>query len=365
MGISWFLVGYRRHRLIRHPGLPNYRPPHLRPSVSALPRLPRRRHISSLGKLITHFPTFAPSVAYTRRLLRLSAISFGGLLKGWVLAQACRLWSGYLACPRQSRKQFEVAARQDGFAEFQFRERNSEGQMVSVTERAEYFPVYFLEPHTGNESAFGFDLGSSSTRLKALYQARDSGGMVATARIKLVQEREDQFGFLVFSPIYSQPATTLDERRTQLDGFALGVFRIADLVRLAIDEDLFQVAVFDQSSTSEEQQQLYPASGEVDLGDFQQTISLHVADRVWTVGLTLVASFHAGTPPWLAIAIWIGVLTGLWTSRELISTRRDNSELAVLNDQLKTLTQEAKLANRELERSNQELDSFAHIAATT
>ena len=56
--------------------------------------------------------------------------------------------------------------------------------------------------------------------------------MLATGRITLVQETDKQFGFLVFNPIYGKgvPLDTVRDRREHLKGFALGVFRVGELV---------------------------------------------------------------------------------------------------------------------------------------
>ena len=110
--------------------------------------------------------------------------------------------------PQAQRTAFERAARQDGLADFAFTERRIQGNMVNASAREEYFPVYFIEPYAGNEAAVGLDLGSNAARLEALSQARDSGQMVATARITLVQETGDQYGFLVFYPIYRNNAAS-------------------------------------------------------------------------------------------------------------------------------------------------------------
>lgn len=74
--------------------------------------------------------------------------------------------------------------------------------MVIAEERQEYFPVYYVEPLIGNEAAFGFDLGSNSTRLEALEKSRDTAAPQVTASITLVQENAKQKGFLAFLPIY-------------------------------------------------------------------------------------------------------------------------------------------------------------------
>lgn len=74
--------------------------------------------------------------------------------------------------------------------------------MGRAAQRAEYFPVYYVEPLTGNEAAVGFDLASNSTRLEALEISRDTGKMVSTGRITLVQETHQQYGFLILRPVY-------------------------------------------------------------------------------------------------------------------------------------------------------------------
>jgi CHASE1-domain containing sensor protein len=104
--------------------------------------------------------------------------------------------------PSSDRSAYEEAARNEGFTEFRIVEREAQGTMVPAGFREEYFPVYYVEPYEGNEAALGFDLASNPVRLEALNKSRDTGQGVATARITLVQEAEDQFGFLVFLPIY-------------------------------------------------------------------------------------------------------------------------------------------------------------------
>ena len=131
------------------------------------------------------------------------------------------------------REQYENAARQDGFADFKFRELNAEGRIVPAAHRDQYVPVYYEQPFEKNEAAMGFDLASSPQRKTALDQARDSGLPVATVPIRLVQETENQMGFLVVMPIYRGASSTPGQRRQNLAGFGSAVFRIGDLVESA------------------------------------------------------------------------------------------------------------------------------------
>ncbi len=136
-----------------------------------------------------------------------------------------------------ARRGFQEAVRQEGLAGYEITELRGKGSMVAATERDEYFPVYYLEPLSGNESALGFDLASETSRLNALTLSRDFGQIVTTSLIGLVQEGSSRPGFLMFRPVYSAglPQETLEQRRASLKGFAVGVYIVYDLVRDALN----------------------------------------------------------------------------------------------------------------------------------
>ena len=134
------------------------------------------------------------------------------------------------------RAAFEKTTRAMGFSGFEITERKTQGQMVGAERREEYFPVYYLNPMEGNETAFGYDLASNPTRLASLEKSRDTGRLLATGRITLVQEAGRQYGFLLVKPIYRNgaPTETIEERRENLVGYATGAFRIGDMVEASL-----------------------------------------------------------------------------------------------------------------------------------
>jgi CHASE1-domain containing sensor protein len=158
----------------------------------------------------------------------------------------------------QQRRLCEADARRDGFSEFQITERQSQGQMVPAARRAEYFPVYYVEPYAGNELALGFDLASNSARRAAISRSRNTGKLVATARVTLVQERKKQNGVVVFLPVYGQQGepSTGEAQRAALRGFVLGVFRIGDMVTSApkaFDPDAVVYSLYDTTAPTGQQ----------------------------------------------------------------------------------------------------------------
>ncbi len=122
------------------------------------------------------------------------------------------------------------------FPGFRITERHAQGQMVPAQDRDEYIVVYYLEPFAGNEKAFGFDVRSDPQRLEAFERARDSGKTTLTPRILLVQETGELYGMLLVHPVYASGNTvqTIEERRSHLQGFIVGVIRFGDLVESAI-----------------------------------------------------------------------------------------------------------------------------------
>ena len=136
------------------------------------------------------------------------------------------------------RRQFEDSFRQEGYHEFQFNDWRLDGQRVVANERPEYIVVTYIEPYESNRDAMGFVSNSAPLALEALETARDTGEMVASGRINLVQGTSNQFGFLMFKPIYNTPAApgTVEGRRQKLKGLAVGVFRIGDMVEAALQD---------------------------------------------------------------------------------------------------------------------------------
>ena len=129
------------------------------------------------------------------------------------------------------RAEFEAALQNQGFPTFQIRERDSQDRLVQAARRPQYVPVTYLQPWLGNEPAFGYDLTSDPTRRKALETAEATGKIAASGRIRLVQENKNQFGFLVFLPLYETHSTAFSQaQRPAVSGYLLGVFRVSDVV---------------------------------------------------------------------------------------------------------------------------------------
>ncbi len=125
----------------------------------------------------------------------------------------------------------------ESFSDFRLTEKSANGALIDVLSRQEYYPVYYIEPYVSNEKAHGFDLASNPARLDALSKARDTGESIATERINLVQVKQDNYGFLIFSPVYStimSDNSSISDRQNSIKGFALGVFEFNEIINGAV-----------------------------------------------------------------------------------------------------------------------------------
>lgn len=225
--------------------------------------------------------------------------------------------------PGRLRHKFEEDGRRAGFPLFEFTERLPSGTLTRAREHEEYFPVFFLVPHQGNERALGFDLASDPVRRAALLRAADSNQLVATGRIKLIQEASDQYGFLVFGPVYwgGVTPTSIDRRQEALTGFVLAVFRVGDMVQKASSTPAsasgLQLAIFDRDANPGERL-LYPKNaslhGVENLPEgFRAVRTISVAGRSWEVVAYPLA--HSFAP--VRSSSWTTLLAGLLLTASL------------------------------------------------
>ncbi len=205
--------------------------------------------------------------------------------------------------PDELKAEYEAKAREDNIPNFRFTERASQGNMVSVSHRKTYFPVYFVEPYTGNELAIGFDLASDPSRLDALNSSRDTEKLWLTEGITLVQESSNQRGFLAFLPIYQTPPPlpSIQERRKQLRGFVLGVFRIGDILQKAISSMQpvgVEFIIFDVSAPANRQ---FLASYSSAQNSVKQPLANEIKQE-YQGTLKLVDNFRIGERDWQIVA---------------------------------------------------------------
>lgn len=302
---------------------------------------------------------------------------------------------------RQSeRAAIEETTRNEGLADFRFKKwtPGEEPQWVASDSEwsNEYFPALLVEPSQGNEPAIGIDLGSNPTRREALQRARDSGQAVATARVTLAQDDVEQAGFLILIPVYAARASaeSINERRENLAGFAVGVFRVSNIVNQVLaDLDMggIQIRITDQTAENDDRLLFDNSSPQsatsgtvIEMGYTTglTTSFLHeVGGRHWQIEFTATPQYiesHSHWNSWLILAG--GILSSLLLGAVLHLVLGRASEVEKLvdlqterlreaNTKLEQEIRERELAKRELqtkavelEKSNEHLKRFNRSA---
>ena len=125
--------------------------------------------------------------------------------------------------PLSERRQFELEAKHElGLDSFQIKERSASGVFRQAGERPRYAPVAYVEPVKGNRPALGYDLLSSVERAKTLELASATKKALLSSPVQLVQQEvAGEYGTLLVYPSFN--------RQGQLDGYAVGVYRLRDL----------------------------------------------------------------------------------------------------------------------------------------
>lgn len=205
------------------------------------------------------------------------------------------------------RHDFENSIIEEGYPDFEIKERDQAGNIIRARQRPEYIPVKYIEPMNSNMKAFGFDVASNDIRRAAFEKARDTGRFIATSRIQLVQDNAQQYGFLLFKAAYNGEPKSLEDRKQLLKGVSVGVFRVAEIVDAALssmNKNALELNVYETGSD----QELHLFGSEKmpkGVAEIALAYQLEVGDRIWRVNFwpsNLYLSEHRGWQAWVLLA---------------------------------------------------------------
>ncbi len=164
-----------------------------------------------------------------------------------------------------------------------------------------HYIIEYTEPLKGNENAFGLDLAALAPHLKSLEIARDSGDIVATERITLVQDASGEPGFVARAPVFRNgvPTQTAEQRAAALVGFVAIVFRVNTLMREVIDAPLLQHLHVRIEDSGYGGTAMPPASSDTLLYDSDDKVDSGRPANLLPVDLTSLKVLPVGHRRWL------------------------------------------------------------------
>ena len=114
-------------------------------------------------------------------------------------------------------------------------EKSPDGVLIRAKKRRYYYPVSYIYPLKGNESALGYDLASNPTRRSMIDYATQFNTIAMSNRIRLVQEKADSFGVLMALPILKKEINQKRTDNSPVHGVTIGVFRINTMIQKIIN----------------------------------------------------------------------------------------------------------------------------------
>ncbi len=257
---------------------------------------------------------------------------------------------------RDQLSSFEQAIQNEGYQHFKVVERDMDGTLRPVSDRAEYFPVTYIEPMLGNEKAFGFDSTTNPISLQSKQLARTTGKTSVSQRLSLIQ-REDMVNTVLLSiPIYRNES---DKPNRQFIGFISAVIHPARMLETALqglDTRGFSIQILDLNAPVEASV-LYSKLGEGELNASYDLIPWQKAflfcDRTWKLIITPDNSFlvaHRSPLPW--VTLFGGLFFTSLLSFLLLTI---SGRTAYIEALIKARTTELEAANAELKAAEETL----------
>ncbi len=280
------------------------------------------------------------------------------------------------------RKLFEEMVRKESFADFQITEKQSQGKRVVAGDRSEYFPVYYIESYHGNVPAFGFDLASNPSWLKAMEKAHGTGKVAVTTPVTLVQETGNRQDVLVFKPVYdrNRPIDTVEGRHNNLKGFVLIIFCMSDVIDNALASLTPKELDIIMSDVTGQQEEFLGSHSSrkwktpIKFDELNKTLHysevITVADRNWAIKVLPASGYNITKDekryPRSALMtglVYTAFLTGyiLLIMLGNVRAQRYTSQLLIANNKLEKEVSERKQAEEKINNSQKLLERIINI----
>jgi len=272
----------------------------------------------------------------------------------------------------------EAAAREDGLKDYRVTELDDHDRPVAAGPRDEYFPIYYSEPREGLGLPLGLDLASNLARAQLLARACCEAAALLDNGQAAGQAPDEPCVASVFAPVYRRnaPLASPAERRENLLGYVVGVYRVPELLAEALRDFALGGVRFNlYDVVAPETQRLLcsypggPALVGVPAGGLRREAVFDVAGRRWRLVCVPTGDFLAAERTELPLVVLgAGLLFTLVLSGYLVVlvgraariaklVNQRTEELVALNDDLANEIDRRRLTELELRQARGELEA--------
>ncbi len=171
-------------------------------------------------------------------------------------------------------------------------------QEIPVSQRPPadvHYVITYIEPEAPNRAALGLDIASEWNRRKAAEESRDTGELIMSSRITLVQDEAKRPAFLIFLPIYNKEVelTTLEQRRQALIGWTYAPFVTENFLSRILSDTTHEISLFlFEGSTIDFENLLYTnLTAPEKFPEFEKVSQLKLAGKTFTIGWSRSPNF--------------------------------------------------------------------------
>lgn len=184
----------------------------------------------------------------------------------------------------EQRQAYIQTLRQEGLSEY---------NLHPSGERSIYTPIRLIEPMTSvNRAALGLDISTVPAAKDAIEKARDTGEIVVSSPLNLIQDATTEtLAFVMYAPIYQQGEVpdSVKVRRESVTGWVDVPFRVSDIMAGLRDElePFLGYEIYDDSGS--EPTLMYRSMPGGELAEMPQTTSrwLNIGGRDWQLVTTM------------------------------------------------------------------------------
>lgn len=226
--------------------------------------------------------------------------------------------------------------------DYRIKDYAADNRFIVAGARADYYPIAYIVPGSGNAEVLGFDVRSEPLRRAAFERALASGRAAATERVRLMQDREARASVLIFLPLLAA-----DRTRDAPPGMLSALIRLDALAATALDglereglrarlhDPLAEPATATLLSIGPPDELAPDAIAE------QRSIAVHIADRKWSLEVLLPADYlvtHRSWQAWGLLAVGLS-LTALLEMLLLVMLARQSRVEELVNSRTAELQQ--------------------------
>lgn len=266
------------------------------------------------------------------------------------------------------RAAFERAQRKETGHDFQILSRDEGGTTFRGPEQDFYLPITYVEPLAHNLSVLGLNPLYFPATADAVRATTDSGAPAASGGFRLVQEKGEQRGVVVYLAVHdARPGSSAPPA---LRGVISGVFRMDDSLSSALDiarQAGLELCLLDTTARAGNQRLSGPTGCDTQhwlSSNLHRTVALEYAGKQWALNLRPGPDYIFNARNWTAwLSPTIAIMSSLLLSAFVLITTGNTRRIALLVDNRTAELAETSSRLREQQQALVEAQQLARMGS--